>query len=250
MRAEGQKYIVSDSDFEVRGRPDVAKRSDELIAKNKAFIIGCVRKHAFGPIEENRFDELVSIGMTAFYEALETYDAGKGHFYPFAEMIIRRRIIDETRRVHKEGNLIYLGDIESDREREEGEGPRPIDIISVERHQRDAERLSLAEEILRYSETLKQHGLTFQDLVKHSPKHAALRKDYEVILRAILSNPGAVHSILVKRIFPVKKIQEITQIPRKKIERARIYMISAVLIATGEGFEGLREYLPCVREVL
>ncbi|MDR1815584.1 MAG: hypothetical protein LBR00_02740 [Clostridiales Family XIII bacterium] len=238
-----------DADFVVRGKEDEADRTETLIVGNKAFIIGCVRKYAYAP-DAAKFDELVSVGLSAFHEALRTYDVAKGHFYPFAEMIIRRRLIDETRRHAKDGNVIFLGDIGSEPDREEGtpDYARPLDRASIDNHAKETDRQLLADEIQRYSKALSAHGLSFRDLVTHSPKHAALRQTYDRMLRAILSDAELVGSILEKHVFPVKKIEIATKIPRKKIERARIYMIGAVIIATGQGFDGLREYLPCLRE--
>jgi len=240
--------LPSDADFVVRGKEDEADRTETLIAGNKAFIIGCVRKYAYAP-DAAKFDELVSVGLSAFHEALRTYDVAKGHFYPFAEMIIRRRLIDETRRAGRSGNLIFLGDIEGDEASEGsgGEAARQLDRLAIDRYRRDSDRQALAEEIGRFSAALRERGITFSDLVEHSPKHAQVRESCDILLRAILGDAGMAASVLDKNMLPVKKLAKITGIPRKKIERARIYIIAAVIIATSEGLEGLREYLPYTR---
>ncbi|MEA4932060.1 MAG: RNA polymerase subunit sigma, partial [Lawsonibacter sp.] len=67
------------------------KRAEELfIAKNRTFILHSASKHTRKFITDS--DDEWSVAMIAFSEALNSYDAGKGAFLPFADLVIGRRL--------------------------------------------------------------------------------------------------------------------------------------------------------------
>jgi RNA polymerase sigma factor len=218
-------------------------KTDALIGANRPYIISRVSRYA--PYARGAdFDELLATGLSAFHEAMRTYSEDKGHFYPFADLVIKRRVIDELRRKGNAPAVLPLDADESGGSEESRAVKSALDRASEEAHLRTDQGRTLAEEVTRYTQELLSHGISFARLEEHSPKHKELRRTYDEIFRAVLRDAEAVETILRRHIYPVKKISKLTGIPQKKVERSRIYIIATVIIARGEGYESLAEYLP------
>jgi len=185
-------------------------------------------------------DDALSISMMALHEAVVKYDIAKGHFFPFADRVVRARLIDHIRKVSKqEINTISLS-IEEDHEKYPGESM--INAASLRSYDEQQRRARLAEEIEQFKSELASWGITMAALTKSSPKHKALRKTYNELLSAIISSPEIVQTISIKRYFPIKAISKNTGLPQKKLERARIYILAALIIKAGD-YELLSEYI-------
>ena len=219
------------------------ERIERFIKENQAYINSKVTRYGAGLTTLHR-DELYSIALLAFYEAINTYQVDKGHFYPFADMVIRRRIIDEVRRTSKNSDIQT---ITLDEDTEEYGQSRPIQDASIENFRKGVSENLLSEEIDLYSKELVEWGISFSSLVDHSPHHASVRELYNAVVRAIMDDNDLIKTIREKKYYPIKKIQDITGIPRKKLERSRIYVISVIIVLTGD-YEILAEYMPSARE--
>ena len=215
------------------------EKIEEIIQKNQGYIRSRTFKYGAG-LSPTLREDLHSVALMAFYEAINTYRKEKGHFYPFADMVIRRRIIDELRRTSKNAD-VQVATLDEDTE-EYGQS-RPIQDASIDDYKRNMLQGLLAEEISQYSEELQEWGLSFDTLTAHSPKHAAVRSFCNDVVGEIMKNEDLLSIIKGKRYFPIKKIQEMTGIPRKKLERARIYVISVIIVLTGD-YDLLAEYMP------
>lgn len=90
-----------ESDIEIHNwiscaKNDIGERN-RLIETYKPFIIKVVSKICGRFIQEG-VDEELSIGLMAFNEAIEVFDAHKGAFFSFSETVIKRRLIDYYRK--------------------------------------------------------------------------------------------------------------------------------------------------------
>lgn len=216
---------------------------DKLIEENKSYVQSRVLRYAPNTDLFER-DDLYSIALLAFYEAVRAYSPDKGHFYPFADVVLHRRLIDELRRSSRsDAELVILDNIEE----ESGESI-PIQSASLDNYERDSENSALQLEVEQFVAELEAMGITLASLEKRSPKHAALKKVYLEILRKIKDDDEVKKAIFVKHYYPIKKISEITQISPKKLERSRIYIIAAMLIICGD-YSRLAEYIP-IEEVI
>jgi RNA polymerase sigma factor len=231
--------VTGEIDQAVLSSMDSPEKVEALITKNEGYIRSKALRYGVGLPPFQR-DELHSIALMAFYEALNTYRADKGHFYPFADIVIRRRIIDELRRTSKNADTQI---VTLDEEAEEYGQSRPIQDASMEDYKRSLSQNLLAEEIEQYTAELKAWGIDFDGLVAHSPHHAAVRAAYNEIISKIMENQALLAIIREKRYFPIKKVQEITGIPRKKLERSRIYVISVIIVLTGD-YDLLAGFMP------
>ncbi|MDR2486653.1 MAG: sigma-70 family RNA polymerase sigma factor [Clostridiales Family XIII bacterium] len=214
---------------------------NQLIEENKPYIMSRVIRYAPGSSPDDR-DDLFSIGLSAFFEAVKSFRPERGHFYPFADVVLRRRIIDGMRRSIRQDVEVPI--LEED---EEGsELSRPVLDASIEAYGKEREREALIDEIDQFTEELAAYGISMDSLARHSPKHKELKRVYRSILDQIAQDEDVKHYIFKKRVYPVKKIAEITGISQKKLERSRIYMIAAMIILCGD-YNLLSEYIPAGR---
>ena len=68
---------------------------DGLIAKHEPFILKCAAKASGRFISKS--DEEWSYALEGFSKALQRFDPERGPFYPFAELVIRRSLLDYFR---------------------------------------------------------------------------------------------------------------------------------------------------------
>lgn len=120
-------------------------------------------------------DDEASIAMIAFNEAIDSYNVdGGASFFSFAEIVIKRRMVDHFRRQSKRTDEIPLSSFE----REEQEDSVLQKIESKEAQtvlQIQEETEERREEIFRLDQLLSHYGIRFSDLVKVSPKHQDAR---------------------------------------------------------------------------
>lgn len=180
-------------------------------------------------------DELYSASMIALYEAVEKYDPARGHFFGFAEMVVRARILDAMRGVYrhadKEISLDSLAEEDAARPSAHTELLEKHAMSSYDR-QKSAE--ALADEIEQFKLELASWSLSMEKLEKSSPKHRRLRETYKKLVSLAAENDDIIETVLLKRYFPVKKVAALSGLPEKTIERARVYVIASLIIKTGD----------------
>ena len=213
----------------------------EFIQEYKPFIASAVEKCVGRYMTYGRDDEL-SIGLIAFEEAINHFDVSKGSFLSFAQNVIKRRIIDYYRKEKRHQGVSYISDYPA-----EDEGENAYDyVVTAEQIQgryfeqevNDLRKM----EIMQLKLELEKFDLDFSDIAKSSPKHKGTKKAYLDIVKFVIENKEVVDKIRQKKYVPVAEIQMATNLPRKTIERARNYVIAAVLILTGD-YYSLREYI-------
>lgn len=216
------------------------KEINQLVEEYKPFIASCVEKATGRYVRYGEDDEL-SIALMAFVEAIEAYEKTKGSFLSFAQNVIKRRIIDYYRKEQKHGNVIPIADYAGDSEDENG----GFDLSMKQSLQEFSEK-EIGEyrrlELEELKKELKTWEISFFELAEASPKAEKTRKAYKDIVRFILSQSHLVDFIKQKKYLPVAEIQKGTGIPRKKIERARKYVVAVVIINTGD-YQYIRDYV-------
>lgn len=211
---------------------------NDMIEEFRPFLHNCTARYASA--DRNKHDELFSVAMLAFSEAITKFDSSKGNFFSFAANVVRRRLIDEVRRHYKSENNVYsLDDLGEDGEQSQS------DIVSAASQRLYADQqsnLDLIAEIEQFKTELAQWKITMPLLVQQAPKHAALRV---LCLRAVAlaaKDPQIMQAFHLKHYLPVKKIAEISKIPPKKLERMRTFIIASLIIKTGD-YEKLSGYV-------
>ena len=187
-------------------------------------------------------DDEASIAMIAFNEAIDSFNiVGGASFLSFAEIVIKRRMVDYFRRQSKRADEIPLSSFEN----EENEDSVIQKIESKEAHavlQIQEEAEERREEIFRLDQLLSYYGIRFSELVKISPKHQDARDRALQVAREIINDPELLSYLTSKKSLPLKELEERVAVSRKTLERQRKYIITLALVLVGD-FYHLQEYL-------
>lgn len=215
------------------------REMESLIADFAPFMQSRVAKYSLRS-DSDRREELLSTAMIAFYEAINNYDAEKGHFFPFVNRVVCTRIIDQIRKVYRhEGRTVPL---EEDNGEQQSAQTAAVEEISVRTYYMERNREMLVDEIEQFKVELGDWGITMDSLTKSSPKHQKLREDYRMAVAKIHQTPDLVQTIQLKRYFPVKAVSEITGLPLKTLERARTFILASLIIKMGD-YDFLSDYV-------
>ncbi len=220
-----------------------AKRSREemegLLKECQAFLRSRVSRYG-SRYDEDQREELMNTAMLAMVEAVQKYDSGRGHFFPFADRVICGRIIDENRKLmRRQISVIPLEDEDEDRSSAQS---AVITEISTANYRQRLDNEALADEIEQFKVELAEWGITLETLVKQSPKHDRLREECKKTIARICDSPDILQVIQVKRYFPLSAIANISGLPIKKLERVRSFILASLIIKTGN-YDFLSEYV-------
>lgn len=203
----------------------IAKENDialeDLIKSQEGFIIKAASRTSKHYITKS--DDEWSIALSAFAEAVEKYELEKGSFLAFAELLIRRRLIDWFRINGRYNEEIHVEDIENEPDTS-----------------RETEELRL--EIAALEGVIKQYGISFMDLADASPKAQKTRDACRKAINWMVSNPIIIGQMKESCQLPIKIIESNSGVPRKILERHRKYIIAVVEILTGD-YPWLNEYV-------
>ncbi len=216
-------YRQSLEDRVLKSKNDKDKIS-VLISQFKPFIASVAQKRVGRYLQYGTDDEL-SVGLMAFSEAVNSFDRKRGKFLSFARMVINARLIDHFRKQDRAVGSGYA---------EDGDAEEALDIRSMEQYGLDSEAEDRKAEVIEYTQKLKSWGISFEELVRISPKKEDLRVYYKKAARVIVDNKAILDTLLETKRLPIKEIGEIMELHRKKLERGRIYIIAMVLALMGD----------------
>lgn len=208
----------------------------EFIEMYKPFIISYCKKTLHRYIDCSNDDEY-SVALIAFYEAIKSYNIKKGSFIPYAQRLIKLRLIDDYRR-NKTKNAIETIDIYSD----DISKDKFTNNKSIEVHNTSNIDYIRKLEIEEFCEELKEYEITLADLVKASPKWKTTRNKYNKILYTMIKSSDSINEFMKTKRLPIKYLEEKSKLPRKTIERSRKYIISALIILLGD-YQYLKSYI-------
>jgi RNA polymerase sigma factor len=195
-------------------------RLNGLIARFKPFIASVARKQA-GKFLEYGVDEELSVGLMAFQEAVGTYNESRGKFLNYARIVIKNRLIDFYRKQTKNQAFSIQ---ESDIVIEEEMTKRSFENYAI-----DSEELDRKIEIIEYASMLSEWGISLIKLAKISPNSDSDKKMFQKIAAMIAKDEVLLKGFLDTKKLPLKEIEKAALINRKKVERARLYIIAMVL---------------------
>ncbi|CEK39142.1 sigma factor [Paraclostridium sordellii] len=192
--------------------------SNEFIKEHIPFIIKTINEITGRYICLDN-DEEISIGLLAFNEARQKYDYSKGHFLPYAKLVIKSRILNYLR---KEKNNNLKESLE--KLREDGfdfsqELYNPIENQDV-----------LIEEMNILKTTIQDFGFELDDLVEESPKHKDTRNRAIDLSKKINDDNKIKESMYTKRRLPIKEISIKYVISQKIIKGSKKFIITVVIV--------------------
>lgn len=217
---------------------------EDLVRQNEFLIIKIASKVTCRYITKS--DDEYSIALIAFTEAIQSYDLEKGSFLSFAELIIRRRLIDYIRSQGKYESEVSVDPVLFDTEPEDEDDNVSIRIAVADQVSKQ-ENSDLKFEIQAMSKVFSDYGFTFFDLSSCSPRAKKTKASCAAAVNYILDNPMLINEIKGTKQLPLKIIEKNTKVPRKILERHRKYIIAAIEILSG-GYPNLAEYLRFIRK--
>ncbi|MDF2676862.1 MAG: polymerase, sigma 28 subunit, FliA/WhiG subfamily [Bacillota bacterium] len=216
-----------------------------LIMQYDNFILKCASSASHNYISKN--DDEYSVAMNAFSEAIKNYSMDKGSFLNFAELVIRRRIIDFIRSKSRFAPEISINPSLFNSDKEENEESISMKIEITEKMVETNIDNSLKLEIELANDIFSSYGFTFMSLSDCSPKAKKTKAACASAVAYILKNNILVSNMKVKKMLPVNVVEKNAKVPRKILERHRKYIIAAVEILSGD-FPYLAEYIRFIRE--
>ena len=185
-------------------------------------------------------DDEVQIAMMAFNEAIDRFDQ-RGNFLLYSKVVMKARLLDyfKSSQYRERMNSYSLYD-------EEEKEIKELQQSAIENYEESYENSIRVAEIEALNAQLSEHGITFADLVKCSPKHALMRMSVNRLIEDIIKNKELCDKILKDYTLPLKEIEKVFLLPRKKIESYRKYIIAVIVIYHSD-YEYLKGYLPIYR---
>lgn len=199
---------------------------EDLIAEFRPFIARAASKFCGRGLDWNKDDEL-SIGLIAFNEAIDRFDEQRGVPFPaFARLLIKSRLMDYVRKQsrHTAASGGSLDDTEG-RDLSSLELSRAWDVYIDQESARERE-----EEIAEYKKVIGQLGITFDDLVRCSPKHRDARATLLRVARVLAGDELLFAQLMSTGKVPVLALTRKAEVNIKIIERGRKYIIATSII--------------------
>lgn len=203
---------------------------EELINEYKPFIIKVVSKTT-GKYFDMENSEEFSIGLIAFNEAIECYNERKNpNFLSFAEMVIKRRVIDYIRSNCKNNKVYPFTYFDSDVN--ENRNSFEEKYLKVDASFQ-LDNIETKEEIALFTKKLSEFGIRLEDLVKSAPKHMDSKRLAIKIARVLAENKELFDKLVKKKNIPMVDLMKQVNVNPKTIERNRKFIIAVCLILNG-----------------
>ncbi len=219
-----------------------------LAGKYRNFLLSCASENTGRYITES--DDEYSVALSAFHEAVQSYDETKGSFLGLAKMIISRRLTDYRRRENKyRGTVSYEEAYERDEEQNEaGAVLKKEAEIANDRIAQKSRQEELQYEISEIKKVLANYGFSFFDLTGVSPKAEKTRTACSEAIVCILDSRELCDKMRKTGTLPLAELVKMSGIPRKILERHRKYIIAGAEIFLGD-YPYLAGYMSYVRKL-
>lgn len=215
---------------------DEAAREELITRQEKNILrIASRAKHRF----VTKSDDEWSISLCAFSHAIDTYRLERGAFLHYAEILIRRSLIDAHRIEIRRAQEISVSPELLEGEAEEN-GSNLVRASLIAQSIRANDR-TLQDEILAANEELNGFGFSFYDLTSCSPgqerTRGACKRAADIILDAERQQDELKRTLQLPQKWLVEQ-----GVSQKILERYRKYIIAMVVIRAGD-YPALQGYL-------
>lgn len=239
-----RRTAVGDGDSRLAAaREGDAEARDDLIRSYLPLVLKVASRTCGRYLQVGRDDE-VSVGLMAFNEAIDRYQENSGaSFVSFAEMVIRRRLIDHFRRESARPETPLS---EFEQQDEEGEAWSPVEIRgAIAAHRARQESADRRDDVVRYRQVLQEYGIALEELVRLTPRHRDARERAITVAREVARRTEWCQQLRRTRSLPLKEMERESRlgVSRKTLERQRKYIVAVALLFM-EDLEGLRGYVP------
>jgi len=213
---------INNGDYQLR---------EKLLNDYKPFIIKVVSKNTGRYVDLENSEEF-SIGLIAFNEAIDCFDANKNSgFLSFAQVVIKRRLIDYIRKNEKNSKVYPLTYFYNDKNEIENSFEEKYLIVDSSSQFGNIET---KEEIALFIKKLNDYGIKLKDLVNSVPKHMDSKRLSITIAKVLVENKKLSEKLERKKSIPMQDLMKLVNVNHKTIERNRKFIISVYLILTSK----------------
>lgn len=207
---------------------------DDFIEKNKKFIYSITTNICKRNLQWENDDEL-SIALIAFNNACKTYVEDKGNFFSYSKVLIKNALIDYFRKTSNNPYLVFNSE---DKELEFIDSKSSLTNYEIQQ-----ENIKRSEEIIAFSNELKEYKLSFDVLVESSPSHKDTKDKLLNFAFTCSKEKSILDYIYNYKMLPIKQICIFTGENRKFIEKWRRYILTLILIFSNKEYIYIRSYL-------
>ncbi len=210
---------------------------EKLILNFRSQIAAASSRVCGRSLDWNNDDEL-SIGLIAFNEAIDSYDASKDKsFWNYAQLVIHNRLVDYFRREArwKQRTVVPL-------DNKTGIGQLEYSQ-AVEKFEEEERAREHAEMMARFQAALLEYKITLDALVKESPSHKDTKINLMKVAHAVRENPDLLKKLKQTKQLPIKELMLQTGLSRKVLDKGRRYIIALILILVHDEFFGMRSFI-------
>ena len=221
------------------------EKREELIRSQTQMILRTASSACHHYVTQS--DDEWSVALNAFSRAIDAYSEEEGDFLPFAQMLIKRDLIDYYRSQKKYDHEVLVPShvLEGNGDPEEDTENIYLAVVNSSHETADTR---LRDEILAINELLSRYGFRFYDLTECSPQQDKTRMECRQAIRTVLADQALYSLLEKKRKLPIRALSNASGVSRKTLDRYRKYIIMAALVLCGD-YPYLAEYLRFVREV-
>ena len=220
---------------------------EDFIRQQEQLILKTASRASYRYITKS--DDEWAVALSAFSDAIDRYDFSRGDFLPFAQMLMKRALIDYHRSASS-----HLTEISTspfvlegiDDAEDESDLDRSVYLAVADQSRAAADR-SRQDEIVAANEMLQRYGFRFFDLTDCSPQQEKTKQECAKAVRYVLSQPDLLHELEKSRKLPIRAVTNGSDISKKTLDRYRKYIIMAILILNGD-YPQLSDYLKFVRK--
>ncbi len=187
-----------------------SKEQEDFIKEFTPFILSTASQR-IGRYVEVENDEAYSVALQSFYKAILSFQEEKGHFLPFAKLLIDRDLLNHL----KKEKLLE---------------PSVDEIPFSDSQEELLDHLLLKEEIEVFVKDLERFGLQLEDLVELVPKHRDTKEKARQLAFVLAEDEDLMNMIFRKYTLPMTRISLKYQISRKVLYGSREYILSILVV--------------------
>lgn len=170
-----------------------------------------------------------AIALETFNSAIDSYRADRGvPFEAYARLLIRNRLVDESRRNRRRIPAMSLSEPMSE------EGPDLGEMVPDPRSGSVQDDLEYKEAVLQLELDLSRFGLDMARVAGHFPKHLDSRLLCIRIARCVVEDETLRSRMLQEGRLPGAELSRRCGVPRKTVERNRAGIVLLALLMRSE----------------
>jgi RNA polymerase sigma factor len=236
-----ERHLVLQTREDLAARLELAQTDkhslNTLIHDYMPFIKKCLST-VFFKADERRNN--TTEAMLAFIHSVKTYNPENGAFIPYAQTVIRNRLINAALKEAAIKKTFFALSISKDENGTDGQWEPEA---ARRQYEIAEEHKNLKMEIQAINREFGRWGFELLDLVKTCPKQERSRQTCGTIARKALENSKIIGEMARTHTLPIKQLAALSCYPEKTLEKYRRYIVALIVIMEGD-YPYLRSFLP------